>query len=233
MTMRFSEAPRPPCRGSTLLVILSCLLFGFSYLGCAGNDHEPQRSTHSTAKTEPSPSKTELAPSQPPTAKVEPSPNKTESAPNQPSTEALPQREAAPLPQQPAVPQGETRLAETSVPVEKNVPQLELAPPAQKAAVPAEGKHVALAREETASQAKGASSSPKQVGIVTANRLNVRRSPDLSAAKVGSVPQGEKLEILGEEENWYHVATSDGSSEGWVAKRYIEVPSTAVASKAS
>jgi hypothetical protein len=60
-------------------------------------------------------------------------------------------------------------------------------------------------------------------GMVNTRILNVRRSPDRNAERVGVLPRGEQVVILQEEDGWYHIQAYAGYLEGWTAKNYIEV----------
>jgi uncharacterized protein YgiM (DUF1202 family) len=53
--------------------------------------------------------------------------------------------------------------------------------------------------------------------------LNVRQNPDVTAAKISALPRGENVQIIGEDGDWYHITANDGSLNGWVAKRYVDV----------
>ena len=64
---------------------------------------------------------------------------------------------------------------------------------------------------------------PPQIGTVNADLLNVRQNPDLTAAKISALPQGEEVKIIGEERDWYHITANGGSLQGWVAKHYVTV----------
>lgn len=90
-------------------------------------------------------------------------------------------------------------------------------PPAPKEGVPpsTEGQD---ARKEISPPAP-----PTPIGIVTTRLLNVRRAPSQMAEKVGILPLGERVLILGEEADWYHIKAYAGYLEGWTAKNYIEV----------
>jgi hypothetical protein len=77
-----------------------------------------------------------------------------------------------------------------------------------------------------AHQAKSASlpaPPPVPIGMVNASRLNLRQGPDPTSTKLTALPQGEEVKILGEQGDWYHVTIQNGSLEGWVAKRYVDV----------
>ena len=61
--------------------------------------------------------------------------------------------------------------------------------------------------------------SPEKTGLVTANRLNIRSNPWLGARTVAPpLPGGTELEILEEQDGWYHVNVV---SKGWVSKKYV------------
>lgn len=50
--------------------------------------------------------------------------------------------------------------------------------------------------------------------------LRVRETPSEAGREIGKVNTGEKVELLGEEGNWYHVVF--GEHQGFIAKRYAE-----------
>ena len=60
-------------------------------------------------------------------------------------------------------------------------------------------------------------------GAVTARFLHVRNAPNLMAEAIGVLPRGERVQILGEEDAWYHIKAYAGYLEGWAAKSYITV----------
>ena len=53
-------------------------------------------------------------------------------------------------------------------------------------------------------------------GYVAASSLNVRSTPDTSGEKVGSLPNGTKVELLEQLDGWYRIA------EGYVSADYIQ-----------
>jgi N-acetylmuramoyl-L-alanine amidase len=58
------------------------------------------------------------------------------------------------------------------------------------------------------------------VGLVTANRLNIRSSPAVVSSTVAPpLAQGTLVNIIGESDGWYKVQTQ---TEGWVSKEYIK-----------
>ena len=63
----------------------------------------------------------------------------------------------------------------------------------------------------------------KVMGRVTSNSpLRVRSGPGTEHDQLGSVKPGEEVEILGGENNWYHIVTEEGL-EGYVSGDYIEI----------
>jgi curli biogenesis system outer membrane secretion channel CsgG len=60
---------------------------------------------------------------------------------------------------------------------------------------------------------------PSQVTVIVAT-ANVRSGPGTNYGIVGSVKQGEKLAILGEEGDWYNVELPDGKT-GWIHKKLV------------
>ena len=57
------------------------------------------------------------------------------------------------------------------------------------------------------------------LGVVTASKLNVRASADISADVVTQLEQGATVEILGESGTWYEVRS--GEYTGFVAMEYV------------
>jgi hypothetical protein len=104
--------------------------------------------------------------------------------------------------------------------------QLEETPPASagESATPEQSLQDQFAHraEERPSLPKSPSA---RIGTVRANILNIRRTPDPEAEKVGVLPHGESALILGEEGAWYHIKAYAGYVEGWVIKKYIVVSS--------
>ena len=63
----------------------------------------------------------------------------------------------------------------------------------------------------------------KVMGRVISNSpLRVRSGPGTEHDQVGSVKPGDEVEILGGENDWYHIVTEDGL-EGYVSGDYIEI----------
>jgi len=58
--------------------------------------------------------------------------------------------------------------------------------------------------------------------LVTGSLVNVRQQPGTQYPKVIQVKQGEKVEIIGEKEDWYQIRTTSGK-EGWVANWLISL----------
>ena len=58
-------------------------------------------------------------------------------------------------------------------------------------------------------------------GTVNATSLNVRAEPSTDAAKVTSLNNGTRVEVLGEEGDWYSIRYSE--YEGYVKKEYIQL----------
>lgn len=58
--------------------------------------------------------------------------------------------------------------------------------------------------------------------VVKADRLNVRKEPDIAAPRIGYIDNGEKAQIIEWGEEWTKVAYTEGD-EGYVASEYITV----------
>ena len=85
---------------------------------------------------------------------------------------------------------------------------------------------VAAATEEAAVEEPEPEPEPepqKVMGRVISNSpLRVRSGPGTEHDQLGSVKPGEEVEILGGENDWYHIVTADGL-EGYVSGDYIEI----------
>lgn len=57
-------------------------------------------------------------------------------------------------------------------------------------------------------------------GVVTADDLNIRRSPDSDSTKVGSYSYGDRVEILEEDDNWGR------TKKGWINLDYVYADGT-------
>jgi len=60
-----------------------------------------------------------------------------------------------------------------------------------------------------------------KIGTVTADILNVRVSPDTSAAKVTQISLGDQVVVVDSADDWYKI--SFGDVIGWVAGQYLDV----------
>ena len=59
----------------------------------------------------------------------------------------------------------------------------------------------------------------KKAGIVTASKLNIRSSPNISALTVAQpLEHGTLIEIIRETQGWYEVNVQ---KRGWVKKDYV------------
>ncbi len=56
-------------------------------------------------------------------------------------------------------------------------------------------------------------------GWVTAIVLNIRQEPSLNAQVVGQLQRGDQVQILENEDNWYHIEA--GRVDGWVHQSFI------------
>ena len=57
--------------------------------------------------------------------------------------------------------------------------------------------------------------------VKVSNTLNVRKGPGTGYARIGSVKNGVKVTILGEESGWYKISYNGGT--GYVSKQYVSV----------
>ena len=58
-------------------------------------------------------------------------------------------------------------------------------------------------------------------GTVTASSLRVRKEPSMDAGQIGSMKQGSRVEILGQEGDWYQV--SCGEDSAYMFAEYIQL----------
>lgn len=68
-----------------------------------------------------------------------------------------------------------------------------------------------------------------KTGWVTADSLNVRAQPSLTAERVGKVTYGEQVTITDKQENWYQILMNNGKV-GWVSSEYISTASKTASS---
>ena len=67
-------------------------------------------------------------------------------------------------------------------------------------------------------------------GTVTASSLRVRKEPSMDAGQIGSMEQGSRVEILGQEGDWYQV--SCGEDSAYMFAEYIQIEETTALSVA-
>jgi N-acetylmuramoyl-L-alanine amidase len=62
-----------------------------------------------------------------------------------------------------------------------------------------------------------------QVGtvIISSGSLNIRREPSLTSPIIARAYNGEKVQVLGEDGEWYKV--NYGGRQGYAAKRYVKI----------
>ncbi len=68
----------------------------------------------------------------------------------------------------------------------------------------------------------GGGEAPLATGTVvvgTTDSLTLRSAPGMSGQSVAALPDGERVQLLGTQGNWFHVRTGQG--EGWVFSKYI------------
>ncbi|TYQ18386.1 UNVERIFIED_CONTAM: N-acetylmuramoyl-L-alanine amidase [Acetivibrio alkalicellulosi] len=61
-----------------------------------------------------------------------------------------------------------------------------------------------------------------QIGRVTASTLNVREGAGTNFKIIGSLNSNERVEIKGQDDSWYKIITSTGST-GWVHSSYVSI----------
>ena len=79
-------------------------------------------------------------------------------------------------------------------------------------------KYISLSSESS----RGSEAS--RTGTITATTLNVRKNPSTSAAVVGKLGKGTRVEIFKEQNGWYYIKA--GTTTGWVVKNYVAVSET-------
>ena len=67
-------------------------------------------------------------------------------------------------------------------------------------------------------------------GTVTASSLRVRKEPSMDAGQIGNMKQGSRVEILGQEGEWYQV--SYGEDSAYMFAEYIQIEETTALSVA-
>lgn len=67
-------------------------------------------------------------------------------------------------------------------------------------------------------------------GTVTASSLRVRKEPSMNAGQIGTMKQGSRVEILGQEGDWYQV--SCGEDSAYMFAEYIQIEETTALSVA-
>lgn len=67
-------------------------------------------------------------------------------------------------------------------------------------------------------------------GTVTASSLRVRKEPSMDSSQIGSMKQGSRVEILGQEGDWYQVACGEDSA--YMFAEYIQIEETTALSVA-
>ena len=67
-------------------------------------------------------------------------------------------------------------------------------------------------------------------GTVTASSLRVRKEPSMDAGQIGNMKQGSRVEILGQEGDWYQV--SYGEDSAYMFAEYIQIEETTALSVA-
>ena len=60
-----------------------------------------------------------------------------------------------------------------------------------------------------------------QIGIVTANTLNLRPQPATKKQPIGKLKRGTHVEIIGRQDSWYHVKVGD--LDGYVSKNFLTI----------
>ena len=80
-------------------------------------------------------------------------------------------------------------------------------------------------KEEKAKEASPQPAEKKDMATVSTDSLNVRPSPSTAQQPIDALPRGQKVEVLGEENNWLQVKLSDGRI-GWVSRYYVDRPSS-------
>jgi len=90
-------------------------------------------------------------------------------------------------------------------------------------------KVAALEQQVADLQAQAAASQsisgPQQAAVlralVRATTLNVRQGPDRSSPKIGSLREGQEVEVLRREGDWSQIRF--GEQTGWVASQFLEM----------
>lgn len=84
------------------------------------------------------------------------------------------------------------------------------------------------AKKQTDEKPKQSTRQPakkKDIATVSTDSLNVRPTPSTSQQPIDALSRGQKVEVLGEENNWLQVKLVDGRV-GWVSGLYVDRPSS-------
>jgi SH3-like domain-containing protein len=85
--------------------------------------------------------------------------------------------------------------------------------------------HLGEPRIPPAEQEKPANSSPAllPLALVTAEKVNIRQGPSLSALKIGSTLKHERAEVLEQRPPWIRLHFPDRKLVGWVHQTYLRI----------
>lgn len=83
------------------------------------------------------------------------------------------------------------------------------------------GSYITLNGSSSGGNEGGGSGTVIQTGTVTANSLNVRKTPSTSGARLGGLTKGATVNIVGTSGDWYQI--NYGSGTAYVHKDYVQV----------
>lgn len=123
-----------------------------------------------------------------------------------------------PVEEEPVVPQllvSDAEAIEIALAASKAVREDRLAnPPARLGALAREVEPVGAPLAES-------ESSPDHYWYVSGNRVNLRQGPGTDNAVVAQVTQGTEAMVLGQQDGWIQIETTDGNASGWIFGKFL------------
>lgn len=89
-----------------------------------------------------------------------------------------------------------------------------------------------VADQLTIITARTESPSKVRIGTTTDSKVNLRGGPSTNEKVLAELPEGLKLELIGQQDGWFKVATPNGTV-GWVADTFVKVAPSAAAAPAA
>ncbi|MCG8542113.1 MAG: SH3 domain-containing protein [Clostridia bacterium] len=63
---------------------------------------------------------------------------------------------------------------------------------------------------------------PIKKGIITTDKLNIRKEPTTNSNILNTFPKGREVTIIGIQESWYQIAIGE-SEKGWIYSQYVKI----------